>query len=285
MFRRGLVNSSLYLTIYYFWKGGIMNEYEQKQEARRERYQNLSDKADNDSTAYYNRSHDEAQLVPLGQPILVGHHSEGRMRAHYNRVGRLMDKSCESAKKSEYYQQKAASVGSGGISSDDPEAIQKLKHKIERAEDCQANMKAANKIIKSKKMTLDEKTAKLVEMGYTETKAITLHHPDFCGRIGFASYMLTNNNANIRRMKQRLESLQAVEGKENKTIPFDGGEIVHNYEENRIQIFHDEKPEKPTCKFLRSLGFVFSRFNVCWQRKISNAGFYAADRFVESLNN
>lgn len=34
------------------------------------------------------RAHELAQRVPLGQPILIGHHSEGRMRRHYDQVDR-----------------------------------------------------------------------------------------------------------------------------------------------------------------------------------------------------
>ena len=47
--------------------------------ARAERIAAAADQADH-------RAHDIAGRVPFGQPILVGHHSEGRMRAHYRRV-------------------------------------------------------------------------------------------------------------------------------------------------------------------------------------------------------
>ena len=47
--------------------------------AQAERIAAAADQADH-------RAHDIAGRVPFGQPILVGHHSEGRMRAHYRRV-------------------------------------------------------------------------------------------------------------------------------------------------------------------------------------------------------
>ncbi len=34
-----------------------------------------------------------------------------------------------------------------------------------------------------------------------------MKQPDFCGRTGFPDYALQNNNANIRRIKQRIEEL------------------------------------------------------------------------------
>ena len=47
------------------------------------------------STEHYQRSHDLAQLIPFGQPILVGHHSEAGHRRDLARIHRHMDKSCE----------------------------------------------------------------------------------------------------------------------------------------------------------------------------------------------
>ena len=111
----------------------MADDYYERQEARRERYECRADKAKKDSTAYYEQSSKEAQRVPLGQPILIGHHSEGKMRAHYNRVGRLMDKSCAERDKAAHYRQKAASVGDCGISSDAPDAIELLTEKIDKA--------------------------------------------------------------------------------------------------------------------------------------------------------
>lgn len=65
-------------------------------------------------------------------------------------------------------------------------------------------MKAGNKIVKSKKLTIEQKIEQLKAAGHS---ALILQ-PDFCGRVGYADYELTNNNANIRRMKQRLEQLE-----------------------------------------------------------------------------
>ena len=51
----------------------------ERQEARAERYREYADNADKRATAAFNASSAAVEHIPLGQPILVGHHSE---RAH-----------------------------------------------------------------------------------------------------------------------------------------------------------------------------------------------------------
>jgi hypothetical protein len=57
-----------------------MNAYEEKQQARVERYEALAEKHRAAADAACNRAHEMASIIPFGQPILVGHHSEGRDR-------------------------------------------------------------------------------------------------------------------------------------------------------------------------------------------------------------
>lgn len=45
--------------------------------------------------ASYTAAHELAERMPLGQPILVGHHSERSMRAAYDKIGRSYDKAFE----------------------------------------------------------------------------------------------------------------------------------------------------------------------------------------------
>ncbi len=94
------------------------------------------------------------------------------------------------------------------ISADDDDAITKLQAKIAKAEEQQELMKAINKVVKSKKLDDAAKRAKLVEMGVGERLIGECLEPDFAGRYGIPPYMLSNNNANIRRMKDRLVALE-----------------------------------------------------------------------------
>ena len=103
-----------------------MNSYEQKQEDRRERLLAIADRMQAASDAAYKQARKMADVIPMGQPILVGHHSEKRDRAYRARIWRTQDRCLELQRKAEYFRQKAEGVGKGGISSDDPEAVEKL---------------------------------------------------------------------------------------------------------------------------------------------------------------
>jgi hypothetical protein len=67
----------------------------ERMDARAER---LSDRAARklaESDAHYNASNKISEHIPFGQPILVGHHSEGRARADQKRIHRHMDAFCD----------------------------------------------------------------------------------------------------------------------------------------------------------------------------------------------
>ena len=53
-------------------------DYYERQEARRERYELRAERARQESDAAARQAEKMASIIPMGQPILVGHHSEGR---------------------------------------------------------------------------------------------------------------------------------------------------------------------------------------------------------------
>lgn len=61
------------------------------------------------------------------------------------------------------------------------------------------------------------------------------------GPVPFPSYPLTNNNANIRRVRQRIEELSHKAEFVRWTFP--GGEAKVNETENRLQLIFAEKPD------------------------------------------
>lgn len=148
--------------------------------------------------------------------------------------------------------------------------IADLSAKIEFAEQNQEMMKAANKIIRSKK-TDAEKVALMAELNISESAAAELLVPDWCGRIGFADYLLTNNLANIKRMRGHLAELQRRAAAETKeTERPDGIRVVENKEADRLQIFFPGKPDSDTIARLKSRGFRWSPSNGCWQRQLTD---------------
>lgn len=170
---------------------------------------------------------------------------------------------------------KIKSVGTGGISSDDPQALTKLEAKLAKLEKHQELMKAANAAIRMKDKEKGDK--RLAELGYTPEEIAELRAPDFAGRIGYPAYALQNNNANIRRIRERIEEL---EKRQDSPAPegwkFDGGEVVINAELNRLQIVLDDRPDADTKQALKSHGFRWAPSQGAWQRQLTDNAIHAA---------
>ena len=263
----------------------LMNAYEARQEARRERYEDRAAKAQGDSNMIYKRARTMAELIPFGQPILAGHHSEGRDRNYRNKIHNTFGKAFALQNKATHYAKKAASIGSGGISSDDPDAIDKLRAELASLERAQVSMKAANKAIRANK-TPETQLAALVVLGFTEARATQLLEKDFGGRIGFASYSLTNNNANIRRIAGRIAELEKHRQRTGTEQAGNGFVYREDIEENRVMFIFEGKPDEATRKVLKANGFKWSpsRDGKPWVRQLNNAGIWHGKQVLEALN-
>lgn len=167
------------------------------------------------------------------------------------------------------------------IRSEDSNAVEQIQAKIAAAEKLQATMKAANQIVRNRKLSDDDKVAQLVaECGLRESSARQLLQPDFAGRIGFPDYQLTNNNANIRRMHQRLKGLVDEGDRKSATLTFPGGRVEDNAEEHRVRIYHDARPGAETIAKLKTYGFHWTPSLGCWQRLRNNSARYAAEQIT-----
>lgn len=257
-----------------------MNWYEEKQEAKRERLEDRAERLRREGDAKVKSGFDRLKAIPFGQPILVGHHSEKRDRNYRAKACGAIDKGFELQQAAGEVAARAAAIGTGGISSDDPDAVVKLKEKIEAAEALQAKMTAANKIVRKFKKPEDRQNGMMAleQQGFTAGQAQRLFDPDFCGRLGFPGFELTNNGANIRRMKERVEHLARNATRETKeTERADGIRIVENAEINRLQIFFPGKPAADVRTKLKSYGFRWSPTEGAWQRQLSNGAKWAAE--------
>lgn len=171
---------------------------------------------------------------------------------------------------------KIRSVGTGGISSDDPQAVEKLEAKLATLEKHQEMMKAANAAIRMKDPAKGD--AKLAELGYTPEDIAKLRAPDFCGRIGYPAYALQNNNANIRRIRGRIAELKKRTENTPEGWEFDGGRVVVNTAENRLQIIFDGKPNADVRTELKGEGFRWAPSQGAWQRQLTDNAMRAARR-------
>lgn len=167
------------------------------------------------------------------------------------------------------------------IRAEDSAAVPKLQAKIAAAEQLQAMMKAANVIVRNRRLSDDEKVSQLVaECQISDGNARSLLRPDYAGRLGFPNYQLTNNSANIRRMQQRLKGLADESGRGSVTLEFNGGRVEDSAEACRVRIYHDAKPPEGTIAKLRSYGFHWTPSLGCWQRLRNESARYAASQIT-----
>lgn len=175
----------------------------------------------------------------------------------------------------------SALYGKDVIKSGDQDAIERLEEKLETLKETQERMKVANKAIRLK--DTEKGNEELMNMGYSEDQIKNLREPDFCGRVGYPSYMLQNNNANIHRTEGRLNQLRAAKEKGTQETECKLFKVVENTEIMRLQIIFDGKPEPEVRDILKKNGFRWSPKNSCWQRQLTNNARYSLNRVKEEL--
>ena len=256
-----------------------MNEYEQKKADKAERFRQLAEKNKTAAAATWEKGRDMASVIPLGQPILVGHHSEGRDRRYRDRIQGTYQRAHDLEEKAKYYANKADNAANNtAISSDDPEAITKLKEKLAAAEENGAKMRAFNKCMRKKD------NAGMLALGFPQGMIDELIKPDFCGRLGFADYQMSNNNGNIATMKKRIARLESWSHDTTTEREAGGIKIVDNVEINRLQLLFPGKPSAEVRSLLKHAGFRWAPSEGAWQRQRSNNATYAANQVIEKIN-
>jgi hypothetical protein len=170
---------------------------------------------------------------------------------------------------------KIQSVGTGGIRSDDCNAEAKLQAKLESLEQLQTHMKAVNAYYRKNK-TLDE----CPDLGPEEKKELTVFLlSGLCyEKKPFPSYKLTNNNANIKRVRDRISSIHKAKEAPPEGWAFDGGRVEANSANCRLQVFFDEKPDAEIRNALKREGFRWTPSLGVWQRQLTENAVRAAKR-------
>ena len=262
----------------------VMANYDERQEEKRERLEERADKKQSEAESAYQRSRSLVENIPFGQPILVGHHSEQRHRNTVDKSWNLLGKSVSLSKDADKLSQRANGVGCGGISSTDPEALVKLQNKYENLVNAQDVMKKVNKIVKSKKLNEQEKIEKILSEKLLKTEALTAEilKPDFASRVGFASYSLSNNNAEIRRTKQRIYELKKLQN--SSPIEFENDDFSMVINNGQVVIdFKGGKPNDSTRTLIKQSAFKWSRHQTAWVRKVTVNALASANHLLEQL--
>ena len=168
---------------------------------------------------------------------------------------------------------KVRSTGMGGISADDDRAVEKLEAKLAGLEAMQEEMKTVNAYYRKHKTLEGCPGLSSEDIGKLQSSMASDWRKD---PVPYPSYLLTNNNANIRRTRQRIDDLKNQS--EYVGWAFPGGEAKINEAENRLQLFFEEKPSEEQRRELKSNGFKWAPSQGAWQRQLTKNAIYSAGR-------
>lgn len=253
-------------------------EYQAKRDARYDRLLLAADKAQRAGDSSAHQGNQMFSFIPMGQPILVGHYSEQRDRNYRERAHNKLRKGFELHQRAETLRQRAESMKDNtAIFSDDPQAQEKIEDRIARLEKRQDLMRTTNKLIRK------DDDQGLLDMGFSEALIAKLKKGDFCGRTGFADFELSNNSANIRRLKDRLKVIARHAEDETTEKKVNGVTMIDNVEDNRLQLYFPGKPSEAIRGQLKHAGFRWTPTLGCWQAYRNHNAKYYADQIVNSL--
>lgn len=208
-----------------------------------------------DAAQRFDTAHRATEHIPLGQPILVGHHSEKRHRAALAKSDNNMRKGCESLAMADHHESKSDGIErqlDNSVFSDDPDAIEQLQAKIVAAEAERDRMKAINAAIRKgpgweariKPPLTDAEKTELVNLARVWG---SVYKP------GFPPYALTNLGANIRRMKERIKHITQRHDRSAKAEQA-GGVLIQG-SGDYCRITFAEKPARDILNALKAAGF------------------------------
>lgn len=176
---------------------------------------------------------------------------------------------------------KIKSTGMGGISSDRPDAVERLEEKLKKQETLQKKMRDVNAYYR-KHQTVEGCELLTEKEVYAITEALkSAWNPK-----PYPSYMLSNNSAEIRRLRSRIEEIRQNQEMGFRGWEFAGGEAVASKEYNRLQLFFVEKPDAEQRSILRKSGFKWAPSVAAWQRQLNRNAIYAAGQipFIQPLD-
>lgn len=165
------------------------------------------------------------------------------------------------------------------IKADDEKAIEKLQKKLDKMVAEQEMMKKANAYYRKWKTMkgfdgVSDDTAKQMDEAIEKSMYQKPYEP----------WRLSNNNANIKRVKKRLANLEYVKAEGTKKEENKYCKVVENTEAMRLQLYFDEKPSAEVRAVLKANGFRFSpKNNNAWQRQLTNNARYACERVIKKL--
>ena len=163
--------------------------------------------------------------------------------------------------------------------------VERLQSKLDTLTELHEKMKAANKIVRSKKMVEAEQIDELVALGLNEQQAIEILKPtERWQSVGFPTYQLQNNLAKIKATQEAIERHKAMADAEDKEITFNGGRVVVCNSDERMRFYFDEIPSVEVRNLMKRNAFKWSPKNGAWQRQLTANCKFDTKRIIAELN-
>ena len=224
----------------------------ERMEARAERRTEWAGKAAARSESRFDAAHALADRIPLGQPILVGHHSEAHARRDADRIASNMTRGVEAMRLAEHHESKARGIAIAlerSVFADDDDAIAKLEARIVERETEADRAAALNKAwrkggAEAVRAQFGEKLARAAEE--TMRVAPWLRSP----------LDTTNTRAAIRRDRERIVEIRAQ--RERGARAEQAGGCTIGGSESWAVVTFAAKPERAVLEAMRAAGFRWS---------------------------
>lgn len=186
------------------------------------------------------------------------------------------DANRENFKKADHILSEIKSVGTGPVDFADPRAREMLQEKVDKLEKLSDDAKKMNAHWRKNKTMAGfpgienpERMDAAIRSGFHDAP--------------YPSYELTSIRNRLKAAKERLDRFDALHNMPEDDSTFNGGRIVRNVEQDRLQILFDEKPDEEMRTRLKENGFRWSPKNSAWQRQLTKKAEEAARTALEIL--
>jgi len=251
-------------------------DYESRRTARIERLRARAERHAAEGAALVAQGDRMASVIPMGQPILVGHHSERRDRSYRAKINGKFERGYASLKQAENLDRRAdVAERNNAISSDDPNAVERLREKLAKLQADRDTMKRVNKAYSKGGFRAAFPNAKPEQIAKLAEKLAACPWD----RKPYPSFALTNTGAEIRRVEKRIAELERRAARPEQESE-EYGDLRIEETDNRVCVIFPGKPADGVRAGLRGAGFKWAPTMGAWVRMASEAAWYHARGIV-----
>lgn len=201
-----------------------MTTYRERRMRRADRLRGWADSRTRKAESAEQTAHGIMDGIPLGQPILVGHHSEAHARRDVDRIHSNFEKAHESRQMASTHDSKADEIerqAGNAIYSDDADAVEQLEARVAGLEAERERCKYINAVIRKGPGWAERIDPPLTDHETRDLEMMAKFSPAYANESagpgvrkpfkGYPSYHLSNLSGNLKRQRDRLIKLRGAQ--------------------------------------------------------------------------